>query len=1078
MPEPECALFWRRAADLLAHLPSRNEASDARHFQQASLLLSASDRAALVSAAQGLPISLDDLFLSAFAAFLSRLSRVDIVPVADLREPVALRTFSPGEAATFAAIAEHQQSDDPDDPVLPGGRTIAFAFVPEDGTEPGVELCALALTVKETPAGLTATLSSNAAWPESVLQRWLRYFEVFVLAAARQPQAAIRVLPLLDDASCGEFYQRLNNTRNPFADADAAHRMFARWARNTPDAVAVVAESGQYTYRELDEQSSKLARLLAGMGAGAGKPIAICMERSAELPMAMLAVLKSGSCYVPLDPHDPPQRLTTILRECSPCALVANGPLPIPAEELPPAVRVDEPWPESAAGTDLPGADSESAAYVIYTSGTTGRPKGAVVPHRALTNVLCGSRQTLRFHPGDRLLAVSTISFDVATLDMLLPLISGGSVVVSPAKAATDPVRIGEMLDHYGVTVLQLTPISWGMLADSGWAGKADLRMVSGGEVLPPKLADRLLRAGAELWNSYGPTETGIACAMMPVTPGMAGIPLGSPMANVRLYVADENQRPLPPDVPGELCIAGEGVGAGYFNRPELTREFFVPDLLDPGRSMYRSRDLARVTSANRVEFLGRLDFQIKLRGYRIEIEEIESVLREHPGVSQAVVQLREDPLGDPALVAWVTLQNQDLNPDDLQRHAAQFLPEYMLPRRLMILGDMPLTPAGKIDRRQLPSPQWNSPVSLAVAPEDELERKLLAIFRDVLGNRRMGVTDNFFDYGGYSLLVVRLFSRIKRELNLNLPISMVFDAPSVRALADYVRRGTLPSVIVPIRRTGRRAPLLVIHSYLIYHALARAAGEDRPVYGVREPGARDRSLTIAQRADRYAEAILKLFPAGPVYLAGWCAAASLTIEVARRLDAEYGQTGIVFLFDAERPGFLNQQAAETSFGTKLEASWKFHWPRFLAAPFLQKPAYVGRVFRHRYETMVDRFASRHRHAAQWLQRRFPTALPEVLVNNDSLSSIIIRQSDWKPYSGRIVLLRASEEPVYAGADPSLGWREIALEGVEVVFVSGDHESMFQDPHLADLGQKLRYALDAADASWPTGSVGESRFAG
>jgi thioesterase domain-containing protein/acyl carrier protein len=517
--------------------------------------------------------------------------------------------------------------------------------------------------------------------------------------------------------------------------------------------------------------------------------------------------------------------------------------------------------------------------------------------------------------------------------------------------------------------------------------------------------------------------------------------------------------------VPGELYIGGIGVSPGYVDRPEITKQRFLPDpyAAAPGSRMFKTGDLVRLVNGNEFEFFGRLDHQVKLRGYRIELGEIESVLRTFPGIENAVAARCENGPDEPYLIAYVTLSHAQTDLRRVRDNLAQLLPSYMVPNRFVVMEAMPLTSSGKIDRKALPAsdsvadalPAYHQPE--AVAPQTELEEKLLAIFRDVLNNNEFGVTDSFFDYGGYSLLTVNLFTRINRALDLSLPISLLFDAPTVRALAGIVDRDQSLSMIVPIRPRGTSAPLFVIHSYLLYGVLPRIIEQDRPVYGVRELLGIAEPQTVVDRAATYVKEILRVCPDGPVSLVGWCAAASLTIEIARQLRALDHQVGLVALFDAERPGYRPVIRAYRYF--RLIASLKFHFRRLRGEYRRKKLVYFHTVLRRFWDSVVESLFMHNRALVLRLQRVFGFPLPDAVFNNTWARVTAIQNYAPARYPGKVWLFRALDVPQLPETDETLGWKEIVDGGVEVVFVAGDHESMFQDPHVDFLSQRLRHAL-------------------
>jgi len=1027
----------------------------------------------------------EDLVLAGFSGLLSRLTWQEAISVLRYSPALSLSTIRWEQGVSFGkALAAIQQEQLHDAHISAGA---SYQFLEEGTPSSSWKAADLSLTAKVESGRLVMVLASaSGRWRESTLRNWLDSLRCLTLAAAAHLDAPVRTLPLLDESAVLDFYRQLNRTASEFPAQARAHDLISRQAELHPDAVAVVFADKRLSYRQLEEQSTLRARHLAAIGAGPNRPVAICMERSEQLPVALLAILKAGSCYVPLDPQHPRQRIAMTLEECKPVAILSDSKVAPSLGEMPaPVLRMDEDWPQAADALEITPASPDDLAYIIYTSGSTGKPKGVQVRHRGLVNLFDSRSRMPGLAPGDRLLAITTISFDIATLDILMPLSSGATLVVADRYAAGDPFELARILEKFDVTFLQATPFTWRLLMSSGWAGKHDLRMVSGGEALPRDLANRLLPLGRELWNCYGPTETTIYSGSIRLQLEHGIVPLGPPVANTTFYVVDEAGRPLPPGAPGELCIGGVGVSPGYLERPELTAQRFVPDTFspDPGAMVFRTGDLVRALSHHELEFMGRLDHQVKLRGYRIELAEIESALRSHAAIENAAVILREDVPGEPRLVAYVTLaQGKSIGANDLRKYAGDLLPEYMVPARIVTMDALPLTSSGKIDRRSLPLPESVVAESRAPAaglpPENEVESRLLDIFREVLGEPAIGVTDSFFDYGGYSLLTARLFSRIYRALGQKLPISLLYDAPTVRGLGQIIQHGKPLPIVVPIRKEGRAAPLFVIHSYLIYEALNKAIEEDRPIFGVRELDADKPVASLEQRAAIYAQEISRVYPQGPLSLAGWCLAGSLTVEVARILRDQGRIVALVALFDAERPGYRPRiETGGSLLKARLLSFTRFHSDRMRELDWPERVRYLSAQSMHRWGDIVESFSVWRRSALRWVPENLGFLLPKPVQEHLArLGADDMRPSAEQFYPGKIVLFRASDVVQISGTEPSLGWNTVAKDGVVVEFAPGDHESMFRDPHLPQFGRMLERVLREGEASCGfTGGTGVIR---
>ena len=630
------------------------------------------------------------------------------------------------------------------------------------------------------------------------------HFAALLEAAVAHPDRPLSDLPLLGEAESHLLRIDWNDTATTGAEAvRLVHERIAEQAARTPDSLAVVTGGGResLTYRELLDRAGRLARHLRSLGAGPEVQIGLCLERDADLPVALLAVLSAGAAYLPLDPDYPRQRLAFMLEDSRVPLLIAH---PATAAALPEhgarVVLLEEGWPDRLApgAWESPAADLDQLAYMIYTSGSTGRPKGVQVPHGALANFLAAMADRPGLAAADRLLAVTSLSFDIAGLEIYLPLLVGASLELAPREVAADGARLLERLLD-ATTVVQATPSTWRLLLEAGWEParqRRPLKALCGGEALPADLAARLLSGPAiELWNLYGPTETAIWSLRLHLDPG-APVTLGRPIDNTRLFILDRGFRLVPLGVPGELAIGGDGVARGYFGRPDLTAERFVPDPAAerPGARVYRTGDLARYLDDGRVEFLGRIDHQVKVRGVRIELGEIEAALAEHPAVAQAVVVAR--PLGGEngdggasRLVAYLVASPgadaSSLSPGELRAFLQRRLPDSMLPALFVPLERLPLTPNGKIDRKALPAPDPVRPGGREiVAPRTPAEETLAAIWRQVLRIDQVGVHDDFFELGGDSILGMQIVARAARA-GLGLAPRLLFQHPTIAALAE-----------------------------------------------------------------------------------------------------------------------------------------------------------------------------------------------------------------------------------------------------------------------------------------------------
>lgn len=620
-------------------------------------------------------------------------------------------------------------------------------------------------------------------------------FAAFLQTAADLPDCDMGRLPLLTDEDRRRL-AALNDTAMAYPRDRCAHQLFMEQASRRPGAPAVVFEGRTLTYGELNDRSSRLATFLKQQGIGPGCLVGLYLERSADLMVSLLGIMKAGAAYVPIDPAYPPDRVAYMLADADLPLLLTQSSLRKKVPDCRAAVVVlDESWAAIMAAHDgetVDRASPEGLAYVIYTSGSTGRPKGVEVCHRALTNLLCSMGREPGFSERDRLLAITTICFDIAALELYLPLIRGGVVEVAPTAILSDGFKLRERIEVSRPTVMQATPATWKMLRAAGWAGDPDMKILCGGEALPPALAAALATMAREVWNLYGPTETTIWSSACNVRAGRP-VTIGRPIDNTQFYVLDKWLQPVAPGTPGELYIGGDGVAAGYLRQPELTAERFLPcPFAQAGAVMYRTGDLVRLRRDGNIEYLHRLDRQVKLHGHRIELGEVEHALLNHPAVREAVVVVREDAAGDRRLVAYLVPGHPEAGHSDaeLRKHLKASLPDYMVPSTFVTIKRIPLTPNGKIDHKALPAPsEVIQPASdtAQLRPSNQVERRLAAIWCAVLGHERFGIDDSFFEVGGNSLLLMEVVLRLRAEWRDSLLTVDMFAHPTVRSMAQYL---------------------------------------------------------------------------------------------------------------------------------------------------------------------------------------------------------------------------------------------------------------------------------------------------
>ena len=659
----------------------------------------------------------------------------------------------------------------------------------------------LTLMMAETDDCLSAAFIYNPdLFDPSTITRFAGHFQNLLDGITSAPDRPLSTIPLPTDPE-RILFEQLNATAAEYPDL-CLHQLIEAQAARTPDNVAVSFHDEHWTYRQLDERANVIAASLQTLGVKSESLVGLCVERSPEMLAALIGIHKAGGAYMPLDPMFPRDRLTFMLADSSAPVLITQASLRSLFPEYAGKILFLDELAESASDSKKRTArkknqnTGEGLAYVLYTSGSTGKPKGVMIPHRALVNFLTSMQKQPGLTPDDILLAVTTLSFDIAGLELYLPLLTGAKVVIADRETAADPYLLMKEMERCGATVMQATPATWRMLLDAGWQRKPDLKILCGGEALPADLADQLLQRGSELWNLYGPTETTIWSTLYRVEkPGHAdatAIPIGKPIANTQVHILDAHLQPVPIGVIGDLYIGGDGLSRGYLNREELTAEKFSPNPFNPASLIYKTGDIARYRADGNIEFLGRSDHQVKVRGFRIETGEVEVALAGHASVRQAVVVARTDKSSDATLVAYVVPAeaSKEPHPGQMREFLRQSLPEYMIPSAFVTLDALPLTPNGKVDRRALPevSNETFAARTEYVAPRTVDEQAIAEICAEVLDLERVGVHDNFFDIGGNSLIATRLVFQLQEHFQVKLPLVRLFETPTVAGLAKSIQ--------------------------------------------------------------------------------------------------------------------------------------------------------------------------------------------------------------------------------------------------------------------------------------------------
>ncbi len=888
--------------------------------------------------------------------------------------------------------------------------------------------------------GYAARLTySTDLFDAPTIARLFTHWQTLLEAAATSPESRLIDLPMMTAEERREIGVVRNATQREIPESTVVG-LFEEQAARTPHIVAVEAGSSLLTYAELNQQANRLAWRLREEGAGRGVLVALSVERSCDMVVAVLAVLKTGAAYLPIDPDIPEERQQFILDDSKAPLVLTERSLAdrfqMNAER---GVRIlccddrsaNKSNPDSAA---LP----EDLAHVLYTSGSTGKPKGVEVRHKAIVNFLQSMRRRPGFTSRDKVLAVTTLSFDIAGLELYLPLICGGCVVLANRNEARDPMLLRELLREVRPTVMQATPATWRGLIDAGWQRSPGMKILCGGEAMTRDLADQLLARSAEVWNMYGPTETTIWSTVQRVTPGEGPVPIGHPIDNTQVYTLDSGRRLVPDGVIGELYIGGAGVARGYFGRPELTAERFVQVEAADDARLYRTGDLARWRKDGTLECLGRADNQVKIRGFRVELEEIEAVMAQHPEVRAAAVKAWPDASGHLALAGYV-VAGEDL---DLREFLQSKLPEYMIPSVFVRLDQLPLTPNWKVDRNRLPSPDMGRERAPFVASESAEERRLAEIWESVLGVSNIGVHDDFFRAGGHSLLVPKLLSRVEQAFGLRFPMASLFEAPTIHKFAELLKNPdawSAPPRTVMIRGNASKHPLVWVYPGAEMRGVIKHLDRPFAVAALKpeDEAALPQNFTLAQMAAILVRDIRKAQPEGPYSIGGWCDAGILAFEVAAQLLRQSEVDALVLLDSVNPVQFLRMSARQ-----RRTSKMQYHLKRIAGL----RRDLVGHYVRER---------------VAWARERFRPQTAAVMNSYEARFSRATVDYAPAPYAGNALVLSPARMPSYR--DARLHWQDVFTGPSRFQVVKGDHLGMFEEGAV-EIASAISRSILAAEA--------------
>lgn len=945
----------------------------------------------------------------------------------------------------------------------------------------------LTLDAVERNGQLECLLESNAdLFDDDRITRLLGHFENLLQGIVSKPQTRISELPLLGEAERHQLLVEWNDTRTDYPAQSSVQALFEEQAKATPDANALMSGDEIVTYRELNRRANQMAHYLIAQGVRAEDRVGICLDRSPALIIAVLGILKAGGAYVPLDPGYPGSRLAFMLEDAAVTLLLTEEQLAASFQDHKvKTICIDRLAAEIAACDETnPRSDTGggSLAYVMYTSGSTGKPKGVAVTHKNIVRLVKNTNYA-NFSSDEVFLQFAPISFDASTFEIWGSLLNGARLaLMTPGAASLD--ELGRALKRYQVTTLWLTAGLFHLMVDTHLDDLRGLKqLLAGGDVLSAPHVRKVVAElkNCRLINGYGPTENTTFTCCYPVDNPAAingSVPIGRAISNSYVYVLDKHLNPSPVGIPGELYIGGDGLARGYLNQPELTAAKFINDPFrnGEGTQLYKTGDLVKRRATGELDFLGRIDSQVKVRGYRIELGEVETVLAQHDNVRDAVVIVRADQ-GDKHLAAYV-VPREGTTPttNDLRVFLSERLPSQMVPSVFVVLEELPLSANGKIDRTALAAIKGNvanygEAQERCVQPQDKLELKLQRIWERVLAVSPIGMDDNFFELGGHSLLAVRLFAQIEKSLGRNLPLATLFQAPTIRSLAEVLRKDgwAAPwSSLVLLQGGGKRRPFFCVHAaggnVLEYHALAQLLGSDQPFYGFQAQGLDGNQAphtSIKEMAAHYIREMREVQPEGPYLIGGRSSGGTVAFEMACQLAAQGEQIALLALLDAYPAGYFKLLPGSGSFAQRAVRYAKkiqTHGQNLQELAGLEKLFYLTGKLKFAPAKTKHKIYRRVFNLYQRVGRRLPT----VLRNIEELNFAAVKDYVPQVYSGQATLFLASDDRT-AAFDVEEGWQGLVAGRLEKIHVSGNHLDIVKEPHVRTLAEKLRACLDRAN---------------
>ena len=933
----------------------------------------------------------------------------------------------------------------------------------------------LSLSIDTMSSG-TATLEFNTdLFDHDHMTLFLAHYHELLQSIVATPDVPISTLSMLTPTEKQKILGEWNMTDTPLPKGVSTIDAFELQVTRSPDSLAIISEETTFTYKELNDKANQLALSLRRLGVGQDFLVGVAINRTADLPIVLLGIMKAGGAYLPLDPQGPSERLAFMLQNSKAPILITQPDLKMNIPDYQGTFfHLDREMGASVENRDLelPAHSNilqSNLAYVIYTSGSTGQPKGVEIEHGALINFLYSMSRKLAVTSTDVFLAVTPVTFDIAALELFLPLLVGARVVLVSGEEARDGQRLMKRIQASEATVMQATPATWRMLLQAGWEGNFKLKVLCGGEDLPRELADELLTRSREVWNLYGPTETTIWSTVQKVCPGIEPVSIGRPIDNTRTLILDKNSQLTPVGIPGELYIGGGGVARGYLGRPDLTTERFQSNPFGwPEERLYKTGDIAKWRPDGSIDYLGRNDQQVKIRGVRMELPEIEARLNLIPAIRQSVVLAIDTNQSDKKLVAFVIPSSDpDLDIEQIRRHIRPYLPAPMIPSEFVILTEFPLTPNGKVDRKALAPMRGKLPdkrVSSAL-PENNLHRQLIRVWERLLDIQGIGIDDHYFDLGGHSILALQLFTEIEQLTGIRLPLATLFKAPTIRKLASVLQSNqptTNWQSLVLINPNGVKPPLFAVPgiggNVVGFYELAQLLGGAHPFYGLQSRGLDGQAepfSTVEDIATHFVSEIKKVQSSGPYFLIGACIGGIVAWEMAQQLSAKGEKVALLAMLETWPPHSLQVP--------------RWTLPNFLRAPtffFTVSFRIAAQIFRSGRKEGVARLFKALRGLREMVYYRDVYRGDREILFRDKVSEANRKAAANyapQPFSGRIELIIASERPVNPPKDTRRTWCNLALGGYSVDEIPADNTGhLFTKPNVHSLAEKLKTLIETA----------------